>query len=263
MKPSCHFFIHVIPDWLQQLDDQQHSTASESSSGKKEPAIKDKTASAKSLTVFVFDHIRQNINNISYTSNHYHVKINHCQVNGVLQLALLLIMCQYSMRPSPTYSVKRVSQDSYNIWLQPTHHRWHLEITCYSLPQSPYSSSSAPLDHLSTALDPSVPQDLPTSATQGHSLSETDVKPAGVGRRPHASFACSGPMQTDLPLSKSHSSTSVGRAIGRGHSASSSRGPGSNWGSSSITCRFVFEVVQQLYTAHCDFKNCVFDKTAI
>ena len=59
MKPSCHFFLHVIQDWLQQLDDQQHSTASESRSGKKEPAIKDKTASAKmpnvGLTVFVFD----------------------------------------------------------------------------------------------------------------------------------------------------------------------------------------------------------------
>ena len=59
MKPSCHFFLHVIQDWLHQLDDQQHSTASESRSGKKEPAIKDKTASAKmpnvGLTVFVFD----------------------------------------------------------------------------------------------------------------------------------------------------------------------------------------------------------------
>ena len=130
------------------------------------------------------------------------------------------------------------------------------------LPQSSYSSSSAFLGYLSTTLDSSVPQDLPNSATQGHSLSETDVTPAGV-ERPHASFACSGPMQTVLPLSKSHSFTSVGRAIGRGHSVSSSRAPGSNWGSSSITCRFVFEVIQQRTALTVILKNCITAKTAI
>ena len=30
-----------------------------------------------------------------------------------------------------------------------------------------------------------------------------------------------------------------------------------------VTCRFVLEVVQKLHTAHCDFKNCIFDIIAI
>lgn len=99
-------------------------------------------------------------------------------------------------------------------------------------PTSSYSSSSAPLAHLSAAVDSSVAQDLPTTAAQGHSLSESDVKPTGVGR-PDTSSAGHGAIRTDLPLSKSHSSASVGGAIGRGRGSSGSRAPGSNRGSSS------------------------------
>lgn len=95
-----------------------------------------------------------------------------------------------------------------------------------------YSTSSVPLAHLSAAVDSSVVHDLPTTASQGHSLSETDVKPSGVGR-PDTSSAGHGAIRTDLPLSKSHSSASVGGAIGRGRGSSSSRAPGSNRGTSS------------------------------
>ena len=99
-------------------------------------------------------------------------------------------------------------------------------------PTSTYTPSTVPLAHLSAAVDSSVAHDLPTTASQGHSLSETDVKPAGVGRL-DTSSAGHGSIRTDLPLSKSHSSASVGGAIGRGRGSSSSRAPGSNRGSSS------------------------------
>ena len=99
-------------------------------------------------------------------------------------------------------------------------------------PTSSYNTASVPLAHLSAAVDSSVVHDLPTTASQGHSLSETDVKPSGVGR-PDTSSAGHGAIRTDLPLSKSHSSSSVGGAIGRGRGSSSSRAPGSNRGSSS------------------------------
>ena len=102
----------------------------------------------------------------------------------------------------------------------------------YQLFPTSYSTSSVPLAHLSAAVDSSVVHDLPTTASQGHSLSETDVKPSGVGR-PDTSSAGHGAIRTDLPLSKSHSSASVGGAIGRGRGSSSSRAPGSNRGSSS------------------------------
>ena len=102
----------------------------------------------------------------------------------------------------------------------------------YQLFPTSYSTSNVPLAHLSAAVDSSVAHDLPTTASQGHNLSETDVKPTGVGR-PDTSSAGHGNIRTDLPLSKSHSSASVGGAIGRGRGSSSSRAPGSNRGSSS------------------------------
>ena len=99
-------------------------------------------------------------------------------------------------------------------------------------PTSSYSSSSVPLAHLSAAMNSSVAQDQPTSASQEQSLSETNVKLAGVGR-PDASSVGQSAMRTDLPLSKSHSSASVSKATGRGRGSSSSRGQGSQLGSSS------------------------------
>ena len=105
-------------------------------------------------------------------------------------------------------------------------------------PTSSYSSSSVPLAHLSAAMNSSVAQDQPTSASQEQSLSETNVK-GGVGR-PDASSVGQSAMRTDLPLSISHSSVSVGKATGRGRGSSSSRGQGSQLGSSSRVSNYEY-----------------------
>ena len=102
----------------------------------------------------------------------------------------------------------------------------------YQLFPTSYSSHhSVPLAHLSAAVDSSVPE-LPTSASQSHTLTDANIKPSGVGRQDNQP-AGHGAIRTDLPVSKSHSSVSVSGAIGRGRGSSSSRAPGSNRGSSS------------------------------
>ena len=101
----------------------------------------------------------------------------------------------------------------------------------YQLFPTSYTTTPAvPLAHLSAAVDSSVAQELPTSASQGHTLSETE-KVASVERQDPVPSG-RGVVRTDLPVSKSHSSVSVGGAIGRGR-GSSSRAPGSNRGVSS------------------------------
>ena len=287
----------VSQDRPQQSDTQQHSTASENSSGKKEPAIKDKAASAKmanvdinSPTVFVIDEEQtiplpstssENDDFIRVTSKKEKremkeqekhrqqekqrkaeeeenkkkqhstrkssQKTKYQQQQHQLQEQSLphedqSLSSTWSTTTTTTVSNASIWSESITSLLNEGVSQTSYMAAAHSslmapgdyqlFPTSSYSSSSAPLAHLSAAVDSSVAQDLPTSAAQGHSLSETDVKPAGVGR-PDTSSAGHGAIRTDLPLSKSHSSASVGGAIGRGRGSSSSRAPGSNRGSSS------------------------------
>lgn len=286
-------------DRTQQSEDQQHTAAGETSSGKKEPAIKDKAASAKmanvdinSPTVFVIDEEQtaplsstaaENDDFIRVTSKKEKremkelekhrqqekqrkaeeeenkkkqhstrkssQKTKHQQQQHQLQEQSLPHEDQSLSTSWNTTTTAPAVTNNASIWTESitnllnegvnqtsyiaAAHSSLMPSGDYQLfPTSSYTSSSAPLAHLSAAVDSSVAQDLPTSAPQGHSLSETDVKPTGVGR-PDASSAGHGAIRTDLPLSKSHSSASVGGAIGRGRGSSSSRAPGSNRGSSS------------------------------
>ena len=284
-------------DRPQQSDDQQHTTASENSSSKKEPAIKDKAASAKmaivdinSPTVFVIDEEQtipipstpsENDDFIRVTSKKEKremkelekhrqqekqrkaeeeenkkkqhstrkssQKTKHQQQHQLQEQSLphedQSLSTNWSTTTTATVSNASIWTESITSLLNEGVNQASYMAAAHSTLMAPgdyqlfptsssFSSSSAPLAHLSAAVDSSVAQDLPTSAAQGHSLSESDVKPTGVGR-PDVSSAGHGAIRTDLPLSKSHSSASVGGAIGRGRGSSSSRAPGSNRGSSS------------------------------
>jgi len=107
-------------------------------------------------------------------------------------------------------------------------------------PTSFNTTPAVPLAHLSAAVDSSVAQELPSSASQSHTLSETE-KVTNVERQDPGHSGRG--VRTDLPLSKSHSSMSVGGTIGRGR-GSSSRAPGSNRGvSSSNKVRNVMQII--------------------
>lgn len=284
-----------VTDRPQQSDDLQHTTVSDGSTNKKEPAIKDKAASAKmanvdinSPMVYVIDEeqavsasstpaVAENDDFIRVTSKkekremkelekhrqqekqrkaeEEENKKKHHSTRKSSQKAKQHHQLQEHSLPHEDQSLSTswnattgttTAVSNASIWTESitnllnegvnqtstymaATHPPLLQSGDYQLFPTSYSTPSVPLAHLSAAVDSSVAQDMPASASQGHSLSET--KATGVGR-PDTSSVGHGTIRTDLPLSKSHSSTSVSGAIGRGRGSSSSRAPGSNRGSS-------------------------------
>ena len=167
----------------------------------------------------------------SHKSKHQQQHSSHEQTSqqGEAQPAL---SNSWTTATTITTQSSSIWSDSYTNLLSEGVHHPNYMTTSLIRPQGDYqlfptsftTPTAVPLAHLSAAVDSSVAQELPSSTSQTHTLSETE-KVASVERQDPVSSGRG--VRTDLPVSKSHSSMSVGGTIGRGR-GSSNRAPGSN-----------------------------------